>query len=109
MRFSKFWHVAHFPSSQCYVHSLLSLWYFQNFVNYLLFFMASIYRLLSFCSSLQRMSFSLRGAVEGFRVGGSYRRFSATVASEEAIFKCQDEDGQVEPKVLVMEDKIANI
>ncbi|XP_010278001.1 PREDICTED: 5'-nucleotidase domain-containing protein DDB_G0275467 isoform X2 [Nelumbo nucifera] len=71
--------------------------------------MASIRRLLPFCSSLQRTGFSLRGTAEGFGVGGSCRSFSATVASEEAIFKCPDEDGRVEPEVLVMEDEIAKI
>ncbi|KAF8392966.1 hypothetical protein HHK36_021207 [Tetracentron sinense] len=70
--------------------------------------MASVRRILPFCSFFHRTGFSLSGAREGLGVGGSCRGFIARVAPEEAVLKFEDAV-RVETHGLDLEDELAKI
>ncbi|KAJ4958215.1 hypothetical protein NE237_025326 [Protea cynaroides] len=62
--------------------------------------MASLRRILHFCSPSDTTSFTRTGAREGLGVTAVCRRFSATVTLEETVLKCEDEYRQAEGDVI---------
>ncbi|XP_042514976.1 5'-nucleotidase domain-containing protein DDB_G0275467 [Macadamia integrifolia] len=69
--------------------------------------MVSIRRLLRFCSFSHRTSLTRTGAREGFGFGAVCKRFSATIAPEETVLKCEAEYRQAERDVI--DDEIIKI